>query len=301
LNATIFVIQLNRNREKKGKIKMEKITSISYELKEWLLNTLRSGVNPELLVDALIKKGFDPKFSYTLLFQMIRNQSIETIKADQAPYQYELPVLARKGNVFSTSDREIKITMKLEKPCIILLDNFLSFQECDELIDFSKTRLNRSQVIHSVTGERTTVPGRTSEGTEYAIGENHLIKKIEKRIKEVTDYPVENGESLQVLHYNKGEEYKPHYDFFPGNKIDHTRGGQRVCTFLIYLNDVNEGGETIFPKIDLKVSPKKGSALYFHYGNGQGQTDRLSLHSSIPVIQGEKWVATKWIRQGKIY
>ncbi len=77
--------------------------------------------------------------------------------------------------------------------------------------------------------------------------------------------------------------------------------GQRIATILIYLNNVSEGGETIFPKINLQISPKKGSALYFHYGNQKGQTDRLSLHSSVPIINGEKWVATKWIRQGKIY
>jgi len=69
----------------------------------------------------------------------------------------------------------------------------------------------------------------------------------------------------------------------------------------MYLNDVQEGGETIFPKMDLSISPKKGAALYFHYGNQEGQTDRLTLHSSVPVLNGEKWVATKWIRQGKIY
>ena len=280
---------------------MEKITHISNELKEWLFKTLHSGVKPEQLVDALIKKGFEPKFSYTLIFQMIRNQSIDTIDGNQTLYQYEIPSIGRKGNLIHSSDRDIKVTMRMDHPCIIYLDNFLSSEECDELIQLSKQRLHRSQVIDSETGERTTASGRTSEGTEYAINESPLIRLIEKRIEEVTDFPVENGESLQVLHYNKGEEYKAHYDFFPESKIDSSKGGQRVCTLLMYLNDVQEGGETIFPKMDLSISPKKGAALYFHYGNQKGQTDRLTLHSSVPVLNGEKWVATKWIRQGKIY
>lgn len=280
---------------------MKKLTHISSELKEWIIKTLRSGVQPELLVDALIKKGFDPKFSYTLLFQMIRNQSVETIDQGSQPYQIEIPPIGKKGNIIHTTDRDIKVTMKLEKPFILYLDNFLSVEECDELIHLSNNRLKRSQVIDSATGEKRTAPGRTSEGTEFALGETSLIQKIENRIQEVSDFPVAHGESLQILHYNQGEEYKAHYDFFPDSKIDPAKGGQRVCTLLIYLNDVDDGGETIFPKLDLKISPKKGAALYFHYSNQKRQSDRLSLHSSVPVLKGEKWVATKWIRQRKIY
>ena len=85
-----------------------------------------------------------------------------------------------------------------------------------------------------------------------------------------------------------------------GRRGGRRKGGQRICTLLIYLNDVHEGGETTFPKIDLKISPKKGAAIYFHYSNHIGQTDRQSLHRSVPVLNDEKWVATKWIRQGKI-
>lgn len=79
------------------------------------------------------------------------------------------------------------------------------------------------------------------------------------------------------------------------------KGGQRVGTFLIYLNDVAEGGETVFPKVGLSIVPKKGSAIYFHYANEQGQLDRLSVHSSLPVKKGEKWAAAKWIRERNIY
>ncbi|WP_338452134.1 2OG-Fe(II) oxygenase [Niallia oryzisoli] len=279
---------------------VEKISIISNELKEWMQNTLNSGVAPELVVDAMIKKGFDPRFSYTTIFRMIRNHSVQT--TDNCPYVYELPPIARKGSLIHTSDHvPIKVIMSIEKPFILLLDNLLSEQECDELIALSKDRLRRSKVIDSETGKEKTVPGRTSEGTEFMVLENRLIARIEKRIAELIDYPVEYSESLQVLHYNHGEEYKPHFDFFQENKVDASKGGQRIATLLIYLNDVEAGGETVFPKLGLSVSPKKGAAIYFHYGNSKGQTDRLSLHSSTPVVMGDKWVATKWIRQKKIY
>jgi prolyl 4-hydroxylase len=65
----------------------------------------------------------------------------------------------------------------------------------------------------------------------------------------------------------------------------------------MYLNDVEQGGETIFPSIHLSVTPKKGSAVYFEYCNDLGQVDSMSLHGGVPVIAGEKWIATKWMRQ----
>ena len=191
--------------------------------------------------------------------------------------------------------------MRIEKPFILYLDNFLSTAECDELIRISKDRLQPSKVIDSTTGEERIAPGRTSKGMCFELNENRLVSTIEQRISELTNFPIENGEGLQVLNYQKQEEYRPHYDYFPSHKLENKKGGQRVGTMLIYLNDVPSGGETIFPKVGLSVTPKKGTAVYFQYGNSKGQVDPMSLHSSSPILNGEKWVATKWIRQGNIY
>lgn len=278
-----------------------KITHISNELKDWIVQTLTNGANPESIVEAMIKKGFDPIFSYSTLLRIVSNQTINTNEKVHSPYVYEHPPIYCKGKMIHTSDRDIKVLMRVERPFITYLDNVLSGEECDELISLSRNRLLPSTIIDSDTGKEIQVPGRTSEGTYYGINENPLITRIENRIAEMTDHPLPNGEGLQVLHYRIGEEYKPHFDYFPPNKVDMNKGGQRVGTVLIYLNDVEAGGETIFPKIGLSITPKKGTAVYFHYGNSKGQVDRMSVHSSVPVVKGEKWVATKWIRQGKIY
>ena len=135
----------------------------------------------------------------------------------------------------------------------------------------------------------------------FRFRENELVDRIEMRIADLTGYPAENGEGLQILNYGLGEEYRSHFDFFPPHMVNADKGGQRVGTFLIYLNDVAEGGETVFSKAGLSIVPKKGSAIYFHYANEQGQLDRLSVHSSLPVKKGEKWAATKWIRERNIY
>ncbi|WP_420828144.1 2OG-Fe(II) oxygenase [Cytobacillus citreus] len=231
---------------------------------------------------------------------MLNNQTVNTIDKEQTPFFYELPKIAKKGNIIRTSERDIKVLLKIDKPYILYLDNVLSYDECNQLIELSKNRLEPSQIIDTYSGERKLAPGRTSKGAYYKVNENNFISKIENRIAEITNHPIINGEGLQVLNYELGEEYKAHFDYFPSGQIQLENGGQRIATFLMYLNDVEEGGETIFPKIGLSIVPKKGTALYFHYGNNKGQVDRLSLHSSVPVTKGEKWVSTKWIREGMI-
>jgi prolyl 4-hydroxylase len=158
-------------------------------------------------------------------------------------------------------------------------------------------------VVDPASGKEMFIAERSSSGTHFRPGENDLIQKIEKRISEATGCPLENGESLQVLNYQIGGEYKPHFDYFApedeGSKIHVMRGGQRVSTLVIYLNDVEAGGATIFPEVGLSVIPKKGSAVYFEYCNSLNQLDRLSLHGGAPVLKGEKWIATKWVRQNK--
>lgn len=280
---------------------MAKIKQISTELRDWIIRTLNSGVSPVVIADGLIKKGFDPRFAYESLFRLVGNEAIKTREEMETPYIYETPEIGKKGNTIYTSDREIKVLSKVEKPFILHLDNVLSEQECDELIHLSKDRLQPSRVVDAETGEERQVPGRTSKGMYYTIMENEFIAKLEKRFAELTSFPIEQGEGLQVLNYHVGEEYKAHFDYYPSNKIQEDKGGQRIGTLLLYLNDVEAGGETVFPKVGVSVVPKKGSAVYFHYANSHNQVDRLSVHSSIPVSQGEKWVATKWIRQRAIY
>jgi len=110
---------------------------------------------------------------------------------------------------------------------------------------------------------------------------------------------VQNGEGLQVLHYQPGAEYKPHYDYFdpvhPGSAPILKRGGQRVATILMYLNTPKKGGGTTFPDVGFEVAPIKGNAVFFSYDRAHVNTK--SLHGGAPVIEGEKWVATKWLRE----
>jgi prolyl 4-hydroxylase len=107
--------------------------------------------------------------------------------------------------------------------------------------------------------------------------------------------PVEHGEGIQILKYTPGQEYKAHFDFFTSSS--NAAKNNRISTIILYLNDVEHGGETFFPKLNFSVSPRKGMAVYFEYFYNDKNLNELTLHGGAPVITGEKWVATQWMRR----
>ncbi|QGM32511.1 2OG-Fe(II) oxygenase [Bacillus sp. N3536] len=192
------------------------------------------------------------------------------------------------------TDREIDIVTRLEEPLIVVLGNVLSNEECDELIRLSKDRMKRSKI--GTTREVNEL--RTSSSSFIEESENVIVARIEKRISTIMNIPIEHGEGIQILQYTPGQEYKAHYDFF--SSTSKLANNNRISTLVMYLNDVELGGETFFPKLNLSVSPKKGMAVYFEYFYNDQNLNELTLHGGAPVIAGEKWVATQWMRKQKI-
>ncbi|MCM3639315.1 2OG-Fe(II) oxygenase [Sporosarcina luteola] len=188
------------------------------------------------------------------------------------------------------TDREIDIVTRLNEPLIVVLGNVLSDEECDELIQLSKDKLNRSKIGTS----REVNDQRTSSSTFIEESENEIVVRIENRVSSIMNIPIEHGEGLQILRYTPGQQYKAHNDFFK------TADNNRISTLVMYLNDVEEGGETYFPKLNFSVSPKKGMAVYFEYFYNDQAMNELTLHGGAPVITGEKWVATQWMRKQKV-
>uniref|UniRef100_A0ACD5UZB7 Uncharacterized protein n=1 Tax=Avena sativa TaxID=4498 RepID=A0ACD5UZB7_AVESA len=197
------------------------------------------------------------------------------------------------------------------KPQIIVFHNFLSSEECDYLRDIARPRLEISTVVDVATGKGVKSDVRTSSGMFVNSEERKLpvIQAIEKRISVFSQIPIENGELIQVLRYEPSQYYRPHHDYF-SDTFNLKRGGQRVATMLMYLTDGVEGGETHFPMAGegecscggkmvkgLCVKPNKGDAVLFWSMGLDGNTDSNSLHSGCAVLEGEKWSATKWMRQ----
>ncbi|KAK9684174.1 hypothetical protein RND81_10G191700 [Saponaria officinalis] len=196
-------------------------------------------------------------------------------------------------------------------PRIIVLHNFLSHEECDYLRAIARPRLQISTVVDTNTGKGIRSEVRTSSGMFLRHDERKypLIEAIEKRISVFSQVPVENGELIQVLRYEKDQFYRPHHDYF-SDSYNVKRGGQRVATMLMYLTDNVEGGETYFPMAGsgqcscgkktvtgMSVKPIKGNAVLFWSMGLDGKSDPNSVHGGCEVISGEKWSATKWMRQ----
>ncbi len=251
--------------------------------------------------------GHQPTQNQNAVAQTVTQTVAQTVAhtavgaANDSGYQQEASYLFQHENTITSSDGQVmKVALRVTAPDVVVLDNFMTHAECDELCELSKGTLTKSSVVDDATGKHVSHEHRTSMGTYFTLGQNALVRKIEARIGEITNTPVVNGEGIQILNYIGGGEYRPHFDYFPdseGGRVHMRQGGQRIITVIMYLNDVLAGGTTIFPKINLNVFPKKGSALYFSYFNSSGQIDPATLHGGSPVIEGEKWIATKWIRE----
>lgn len=197
-------------------------------------------------------------------------------------------------------DKSVDIIMSCTLPKCMLFDSFLSDEECDQLIEIAKDKLARSTTVDPLSTVQMVNPTRTSDGMFFQRGENSLVKTIEERISVAFNWPVSHSEGLQVLRYGAGKEYLPHNDYFLASDVSSNhhlaRGGQRIGTFLMYLKTPLEGGETTMNDIGMKISPKKGNGFLFVYPSADALSK--SLHGGAAVVQGEKFVATKWLRTG---
>ncbi|CAI0455771.1 unnamed protein product [Linum tenue] len=230
--------------------------------------------------------------------------------------EIEGSVLRLNKGLFSKSFDPTRVTQLSWRPRAFLYKGFLSDAECDHLIELAKDSLEKSMVADNDSGKSIESEVRTSSGTFLSKYQDEVVAAIEQRIAAWTFLPVENGEAIQILRYELGQKYEPHFDYFH-DKANQALGGHRIATVLMYLSNVAKGGETIFPNAEVisegkesqpkaddlsdcakdgySVKPEKGDALLFFSLHPDATTDPLSLHGSCPVIEGEKWSATKWI------
>jgi len=208
------------------------------------------------------------------------------------------------NNMFSTiSSRygnQYDINIVSTDPWIVTFDNFLTDDEVDAIISTQK-RWERStdSGLTNEFGEtgRVLSSGRTSTNSwcDQYCQDHPLVKNAMKKIEEVTFIPKDNYESFQVLHYDVGQYYKTHHDF--GIEDNALACGPRILTFFLYLSDVEEGGETNFPTLNIAVKPKKGRALLWPsvLDSNLNRIDSRTRHEAKPVIKGIKYAANAWI------
>ena len=276
------------------------VQTITPELRRWIVAQAEAGCQPEEVVQAMVASGWHEDVAIEALEQTLRGRLEEVRQMQQAPAAaVPEPAVHEGATVIEADGHPVDVVMTLKHPRVVVFGNLLTPAECGELMELARPRLERSETVDTATGGSEVNSARTSDGMFFALGEHPLIARLERRIAALLNWPVERGEGLQILRYRPGARYEPHYDYFDPEKSGTPRilerGGQRVGTLVMYLNTPARGGDTIFPDAGLSIGPTRGSGVFFSYDRPHPAT--RTLHGGAPVLAGEKWVATKWLRE----
>lgn len=278
---------------------------VTAELRRWIIEQAQAGLAAPAILRSMQASGWDEAVAAAALEDVLRAHLDEQARAQGLPPARAVPTpdLADSPSCLDGGDRRVAVLASLAAPRIVLLGGLLSDAECEALIAAARPRLARSLTVATQTGGQEVNADRTSRGMFFQRGESELVARIEARIARLVNWPVERGEGLQVLHYRPGAEYKPHYDYFDpdaaGTPAILRRGGQRVATLVMYLGEPEQGGGTVFPDVFLEVAPRRGNAVFFSYERPHPGT--RTLHGGAPVLAGEKWIATKWLREREFH
>jgi prolyl 4-hydroxylase len=266
---------------------------VTPDLRKWVAEQVDAGYAPIQMLSSMTAQGWSERTALAALLE-------SAVAIVNRPVPMPEPSLEGSPSFIVAADRTVQVLMHMRNPRLVVFGGFLSDVECDELIELARPRMARSTTVDNETGQGTVTDIRTSHGMFFnRSGEADLIHRINARAAALLNWPLERAEGLQVLHYGPGAEYRPHHDYFDpayaGSAPHLKHGGQRVGTLLIYLNTPRAGGGTTFPDIEFEVRAVKGQAVFFSYD--RPHRDTRTLHGGAPVIQGEKWVATRWLRQ----
>ena len=277
--------------------------ALTPQVRAWLAEQSALGYSPQDLFQAMLVVGWQPEAAASALSldppevaRLLLQASADGSQAPDGPLPQVLPDVS---GMIDAGDKWVEVRDRRQIPPLCVFGSLLSASECTELMEAARPRLSRSLTVDVRTGGDEVNEDRTSQGMFFARGETPLIQRIETRLARLLNWPIENGEGLQVLRYPPSAQYRPHYDYFdpaePGTAAILQRGGQRVATLIMYLNEPEAGGATVFPDIGLSVPPKQGCGVFFSYA--QPHPASLTLHGGNPVEAGEKWIATKWLRE----
>ena len=175
---------------------------------------------------------------------------------------------------------------------------FFDAVECGRLMALidSVAQPSKAYEVDYSTGYRTSYSGDLDPF-------HPLVQQLQRRIDTLLGIDAAHGETLQGQRYTAGQEFRPHNDWFSPNSpswvAENARGGQRSFTAMAYLNDVEDGGETDFPRLDIAITPRAGTLLVWNNADEEGNPNPWTLHAGNPVMRGSKYVVTKWYRCGR--
>lgn len=226
------------------------------------------------------------------------------------PAQKELQLLSGETDAAWASLRDridIPALMKIPSlrlvhpaPRIAVAEKFLAREICDWLIERARPRIARAKIFDGEAAAQFD-SGRSNSAAEFNFVEiDVVLALIRARISVITGLPKAGMENTQILHYAMGQSFAPHFDYLDPSlpRIAETiaQGGQRVATFLVYLNDDFDAAETSFLRLDWRYRGQKGDAILFWNVDQAGVPDSATLHAGLAPTRGEKWLLSQWIR-----
>jgi prolyl 4-hydroxylase len=270
------------------------IKFLSDDWKWWIWNYWKLNNNKNSLFRILLNHGFE--------YDLIKNElNYECPESDVQVRKETQKVLENKPEVSipplhkALADNPKVRRLENVNLEIYEIDDFLSDSECAAVIEKMKDAL----IPSTVTNPETDKSVRTST-TAFLRCTDSFYSAINNKFHEFMRIPLAMGEEPQGQKYEVGQEFKPHCDWFDVNQAYnqvHLNLGQRTYTMMVYLNDVEEGGETKFTKVNFLVKPKKGKAVVWNNIDKDIKGNWFSEHWGTPVIKGEKYIITKWFRE----
>jgi len=277
---------------------MNKVLDASWHA--WVDDNLQRGCDKNELREILRNEGFNSSqidkaiapqhfLNYTKKKEVVTQQLAD--RYDGADYLALSKIEVTKAKASSKIKAVDSDLMQL-----YLWDDFLSDDECQQLLDIIRENLRPSTITQS-NGDNAF---RTSTTCDLSLINNAFIDKIDKKIAQSIGIMPNYSEGIQAQRYDVGQEFKAHTDYFEPHSNEYLqfaqREGQRTWTFMIYLQDTPQGGGTRFVNLRHTLYPKAGQAVIWNNLDELGHPNPHTIHHGMPVEAGEKVIITKWFR-----
>ncbi|XP_049868125.1 prolyl 4-hydroxylase subunit alpha-1-like [Pectinophora gossypiella] len=212
-------------------------------------------------------------------------------RGEQQERDYSLTCYYQTGSHPFLWLARVKTELLHRSPDVILYRDVISDAEIRHLKEISKPMMQRVSVINAKETEK-----RVAKSAFLLDDMSAVVANISHRLSLITNLSMESAEELHLVNYGVGGYYTPHQDFY-GNNIPHDIGADRIATVILYLSDVEQGGATVFTRMNLTVFPEKRAALFWWNLHRSGDPNYASVHAGCPVLRGSKWISIKWFHE----
>jgi len=185
-------------------------------------------------------------------------------------------------------------------PRILIYHDVITDKEIEIVKKMAQPRFKRATVQNHVTGALEPASYRISKSAWLKSEESRFVHEVSRRVGDITGLDMDTAEELQVVNYGIGGHYEPHFDHARRDEesaFESLGTGNRIATWLFYMSDVEAGGATVFPALNISLWPRKGSAVFWYNLLPNGEGNERTRHAACPVLTGSKWVSNKWIHE----